>query len=127
MPAQTNTNPRHGILMKTTPSGQGLVKFRGLDRHLQFHDIGGRHPRKRVVAALEGALAAADTLVAILSLAAKGCVVSADQAMDRCRAPGRCHSWARFAPERLSDAPVSVGCRKHLRTEADLNSAAAND
>ena len=37
--------------------------------------------------------------------------------------PGMRHFWARFAPGRLYDAPVSMGSRKHPLAEADLNPA----
>ena len=37
--------------------------------------------------------------------------------------PGMRHFWARFAPGRLYDVPVSMGCRKHPLAEADLNPA----
>ena len=114
MPAQTDANPRHGILIKTTPEDQGLVKLPALAPHLQFRDIGGqqtllvsesfntllhgklhcdllplldgRHPPDEIVAALDGAHAAADVLAAIVALSAKGYVVSADHGMDRSRA-----------------------------------------
>ena len=37
--------------------------------------------------------------------------------------PGMRHFWARFAPGRLYDVPVSMGCRKQPLAEADLNPA----
>ncbi|MDE0391058.1 MAG: TOMM precursor leader peptide-binding protein [Rhodospirillales bacterium] len=37
--------------------------------------------------------------------------------------PGMRHFWARFAPGRLYDVPVSMGCREHPLAEADLNPA----
>ena len=37
--------------------------------------------------------------------------------------PGMRHFWARFAPGRLYDVPVSMGCRKCPLAEADLNPA----
>ena len=37
--------------------------------------------------------------------------------------PGMRHFWARFAPGRLYDAPVSMGYREHPLAEADLNPA----
>ncbi len=36
--------------------------------------------------------------------------------------PGMRHFWARFAPGRLYDVPVSMGRREHPLAEADLNS-----
>ena len=114
MPAQTDSDPRHGILAKTTPADLGLVKLPALTPHLQCHDIGeqqtllvsesfntllhgklysnllplldGRHTQDEIVAALEGSHAAAELLAAIASLSAKGYVVSADHGMDRYRA-----------------------------------------
>ena len=35
--------------------------------------------------------------------------------------PGMRHFWARFAPGRLYDVPVSMGCRERPLAEADLN------
>ena len=37
--------------------------------------------------------------------------------------PGLRHFWPRFAPGRLYDAPVRLGCRRRPLTEADLNPA----
>ena len=37
--------------------------------------------------------------------------------------PGMRHFWARFAPGRLYDIPVSIGRREHPLAEADLNPA----
>ena len=37
--------------------------------------------------------------------------------------PGMRHFWARFAPGRLYDVPVSMGCRESPLVEADLNPA----
>ena len=37
--------------------------------------------------------------------------------------PGMRHFWARFAPGRLYDVPVSLGCRERPLDEADLNPA----
>ena len=35
--------------------------------------------------------------------------------------PGMRHFWARFAPGRLYDVPVTMGRRSHPLEEADLN------
>ena len=114
MPAQMDANPRRGILLKTTPADEGLVRLPALAPHLQFHDIGerqtllvsetfntllhgklhcdllplldGRRALDEIVAALDGAHAGADVLAAIAALSAKGYVVSADHGMDRDRA-----------------------------------------
>ncbi len=104
---------RRGILAGTTPADRGLVKHPALTPHLQFHEIGegqallvsesfntllhGRlycdllplldgRPQDEIVAALEGAHTAADILAAIVSLSARGYVVSDDHGMDRRRA-----------------------------------------
>ncbi len=37
--------------------------------------------------------------------------------------PGMRHFWARFAPGRLYDVPVSMGYRESPLAEADLNPA----
>ena len=113
MPSETRPNPRRGILTRTTPADQGLVKLPALSPHLQFHDIGveqtllfsesfntllngklnqdllpllGRHPLDEIVATLESTHAAGDVLTTLASLSAKGYVVSADHGMERRRA-----------------------------------------
>ena len=138
MPAQTDANPRHGILIRTTPADQGLVKLPALAPHLQFHDIGeqqtllvsesfntllhgklygdllplldGRRPPDEMVATLEGAHAAADVLAAIVSLSAKGYVVSADHGMDRSRAAywSSLGASPRWVERRLAESPIAV-------------------
>ena len=138
MPAQTDANPGHGILIKTTPEDQGLVKLPALAPHLQFHHVGGqqallvsesfntllhgklhcellplldgRHPPDEIVAALDGAHAAADVLAAIVSLSAKGYVVSADHGMDRSRAAywSSLGASPRWVERRLAESPVAV-------------------
>ena len=114
MAAQTDANPRRGILTRTTPADEGLVKLPALAPHLQFHDVGegqtllfsetfntllhgrlhgdllplldGRRALDEIVAALDGAHAGAEVLAAVAGLSAKGYVVSADHDMDRDRA-----------------------------------------
>ena len=138
MHARTDTNPRHGILIKTTPSDQALVKLPALAPHLRFHDIGeqqsllvsesfntllhgklysnllplldGRHGPEEIVAALEGAHAAADVLAAIVSLAAKGYVVSADHGLDRFRAAywSSLGASPRWVEQRLAESRITV-------------------
>ena len=138
MPAQTDTNRRPGILIRTTPTDRGLVERPVLAPHLQFHDTGdrqallvsesfntllhgrlycdlmpfldGRHPQDAIVAALEGAHAAADVLAAIVSLSAKGYIVSADHAMNRSRAAywsslGASPCWVE---RRLAESRIAV-------------------
>ena len=138
MPAQTGTKSRQGILTRTTPSDQGLVRLPALAPHLRFHDIGGqqtllvsesfntllhgelycnllplldgRHPQEEIVAALGGAHAATDVLAAIVSLSAKGYVVSADHGMDRCRAAywSSLGASPRWVEQRLAESRVAV-------------------
>ena len=111
---QTDANPRPGILTGTTAADRGLVERPALAPHLQFHQVGdrqallfsesfntllhgglycdllalldGRRPQGDIVAALEGAYPAGDIRAAIISLSARGYVVSADHGMDRLRA-----------------------------------------
>ena len=138
MPAPTEINPGHGILAKTTPSDQGLVKLPALAPHLRFRDIGeqqvllvsesfntllhgklhcsllplldGRHSLEEIIAALEGAHAAADVLAAIVTLSAKGYVVSADHGMDRCRAAywSSLGASPRWVEQRLAESRIKV-------------------
>ena len=138
MPAKTDTNPRQGILTRTTPADQGLVQLPALAPHLQFHDIGGRqsllvsesfntllhgelhadllplldgrHPQDEIVAALQGVHAAADVLAAIASLSAKGYVVSGDHGLDRCRAAywSSLGASPRWVERRLAETRIAV-------------------
>ena len=138
MPVRTDTDPRQGILVKTTPADLGPVKLPALTPHLQFHPVGeqqtllvsesfntllhgklysdllplldGRRPQDKIVAALKGAHAAADVLATIVSLSAKGYVVSGDHGMDRCRAAywsslGASPVWVE---QRLAESRVAV-------------------
>ena len=137
-PAQTKMNPRQGILTKTTPADQGLVEFPALAPHLQFHEIGegqtllvsesfdtllhgglypdllpllggGRTPAG-IAAALEGRHPAADVLAAVVSLSARGYVVSADHGMDRPRAAywSSLGASPRWVEQRLAESRVAV-------------------
>ena len=135
---QTDTNPRRGILIRTTPADQGLVELPGLAPHLQFRDIGdgqtllvsesfntllhgklycdllprldGRRRHDEIVAALDGAHAAADVLAAMVSLSAKGYVVSADHRIDPCRAAywSTLGASPRWVEQRLTQSRVAV-------------------
>ena len=135
---QTDTNPRRGILIRTTPADQGLVELPGLAPHLQFRDIGdgqtllvsesfntllhgklycdllprldGRHRHDEIVAALDGAHAAADVLAAMVSLSARGYVVSADHRIDPCRAAywSTLGASPRWVEQRLTQSRVAV-------------------
>ena len=99
------------MMIRTTPADEGVVEQPGLAPHLQFRVIGdeqtllvsemfntllhgklncdllplldGRTPIGGIVAALEGDHAAAEILAAVVSLAGKGYVVSADHGMER--------------------------------------------
>ena len=149
MQTQTTARPKRGILIKSTPADQGLVEVPTLAPHLQFHDVGGQqlllvsesfntllhgglycdllplldgsHPRHEIVKTLEGTHAAADILAAIVSLSARGYVVSADYGMDR----GRAAYWSslgaspRWVEQRLAKSRVAVvgdrgGLVRHL-------------
>ncbi len=138
MPTQTDVNSRRGILIKTTPEDEGLVKLPALAPHLQFHEVGdrqtllvsetfntllhgklyrdllplldGRQALDGIVAALHGAHAGADVLAAVAGLSAKGYVVSADHGMDR----GRAAYWSslgaspRRVEQELAETRVAV-------------------
>lgn len=112
--ARTDAQPRRGILVRTTPADEGLVEFPALAPHLRFHVISeqqtllvsetfntllhgglycdllplldGLRGRAEIVAALAGRHAAADLDAAVVSLSAKGYIVSAGHGMDQSRA-----------------------------------------
>ena len=138
MTTETASTPRPGILTRTTPEDRGLVALPALAPHLQFHDIGerqallvsesfntllhgapycdllplldGRRRLDEIIANLQGAHSAADVRSAIVSLSARGYVVSADHGMDR----GRAAYWSslgaspRWVERRLAEARVAV-------------------
>ena len=136
--SRTDTEPRRGILVKTTPADLGLVQLPELTQHLQFHNIGdqqtllvsesfntllhgklysnllplldGRRPLDEIVAALEGDHAAADVLAAMASLSAKGYVVSANHGMDRCRAAywSSLGASPSWVEQRLAESGIAV-------------------
>ena len=136
--SRTDAEPRHGILVKTTPADLGLVQLPALTPHLQFHDLDeqqtllvsesfntllhgklyshllplldGRRPLDEIVAALEDAHAAADVLAAMASLSAKGYVVSANHGMDRCRAAywSSLGASPRWVEQRLAESRIAV-------------------
>ena len=135
---QADTTPRGGILSKSTPADRGLVKRPVLTPHLQFRDIGdqrallvsesfntllhgklycdllplldGRRAADAIVSAIEGDHAVADVLAAMVSLSARGYVVSANHGMD----PGRAAYWSSqgaspcWAEKRLSESRVAA-------------------
>ena len=138
MPAPTDAKRRPGLLIRTALADRGLVELPELTPHLQFRDIGdrrtllasesfntllhgqlygdllplldGRHPQGEIVAALDGAHAAADVLATIVSLSARGYVVSADHGMDRSQAAywsslGATPCWVE---QRLAEARIAV-------------------
>ncbi len=110
-PAQAKAGPGRGVLTRTTPADQGLVRLPVLAPHLQFHDIGeqrallvsetfntllhgrlyrdllalmdGRRSLDEIVPALEGDHAATGVLAAVAALSARGYVVSGEHGMDR--------------------------------------------
>ena len=114
MPAQAKARPGRGILTRTTPADQGLVRLPVLAPHLQFRDIGERQTLlvsetfntllhgglyrdllplmdgcrslDEIVRALEGDRAATGVLAAVAGLSARGYVVSGEHGMDRDRA-----------------------------------------
>ena len=136
--SQNDTKPRRGILTRTTPADQGLVKLPALAPHLQFRDIGeqqtllvsesfntllhgrlycellplidGRRPQDEIVAALEGSHAATDVLAAMASLSARGYVVSAEHGMDPCRAAywSSLGASPRWVEQRLAESRIAV-------------------
>ena len=138
MPTQTKRNPRRGILTKTTPADQGLVELPALTPHLQFHEIDerqtllvsesfdtllhgglygdllplldGRRSQTEIAAALDGRHAAADVHAAIVSLSARGYVVSADHGMERPRAAywSSLGASPRWVEGRLAESRVAV-------------------
>ena len=133
-----DTNSRQGILLRTTPGDQGLVRLPALAPHLQFRAIGeeqtllvsesfntllhgklypdllplldGRHAQEEIAARLADAHAATDVLATIVSLSAKGYVVSAEHGMDA----GRAAYWSSlgaspcWAEQRLAESCVAV-------------------
>ena len=112
--ARTDAHSRRGILVRTTPADEGLVERPALAPHLRFHVISeqqtllvsetfntllhgslycdllplldGRRGRAEIVAVLDGRHAAADLDTAVVSLSAKGYIVSAGHGMDQNRA-----------------------------------------
>ena len=138
MPAPTDAQRRRGLLVRTAPADRGLVERPALAPHLQYRDIGdrrtllvsesfntllhgklygdllplldGRRPQGEIVAALDGAHAAADVQATIAALAARGYVVSADHGMDR----GQAAYWSSlgaspcWVERRLAEARIEV-------------------
>ena len=138
MPPPSATGSRQGILTRTTPADQGLVKRPALAPHLQFHVVGeqqillvsesfntllhgelyrtllplldGGHSCPEIVAAAGEAHSAVDVLAALVSLSARGYIVSADHALDRQRAAywsslGASPCWVE---QRLAESRIAV-------------------
>ena len=130
-------NPAAGILRKTTAADRGLVERPVLAPHLTCHPLGDRRvlltsetfhtllggpihadllpqldgrTHREVAAALSPTHAAGDVQAAIISLASRGYVVSADHAL----AAGRAAYWSalgaspRWAEQRLGASTVAV-------------------
>ena len=138
MKSPTGANPRQGILLRTTPGDQGLVRLPALAPHLQFRAIGeeqtllvsesfntllhgklypdllplldGRHAQEKIAARLADAHAVADVLAAIVSLTAKGYVVSAEHGMEAARAAywSSLGASPRWVEQRLAESSVAV-------------------
>ncbi len=138
MQAQTDTLRRRGILTRTAPADQGIVERPALTPHLKFHAVGeqqtllvsesfntlmhgqltcdllplldGQRPLDEIVAALRGRHDAADVRAAVVSLSARGYVVSADYRMDRSRAAywSSLGASPRWAEQRLKESRVAV-------------------
>ena len=72
--------------------------------------LDGRRTQQEVVTTLEGAHATPDVLAAIMSLAARGYVVSADHGMDECRAAywSTLGASPRWVEQRLVESRVAV-------------------
>ena len=138
MKDRTDSNPQRGILIRTTPADLGLVELPALTPHLQFRDIGeqqtllvsesfntllhgklnrdllplldGRHSHRAIVESLEGDHAATDVLAAMVTLSARGYVVSADHGMD----PARAAYWSslgaspRWVEQQLAESRIEV-------------------
>ena len=138
MQALTDTLRRRGILTRTAPADQGIVERPALTPHLNFHAVGeqqtllvsetfntlmhgqltcdllplldGRRPLDEIVVALRGRHDAADVRAAVVSLSARGYVVSADHGMDRSRAAywSSLGASPRWAEQRLKESHVAV-------------------
>ena len=126
------------ILTKTTPADQGLVKLPALTSHLKYHLIGeqqtllvsesfntlmhgelicdllpllnGQRWLDEIVVSLEERHAAADVRAAVVSLSAKGYVVSADHGMNQSRAAywSSLGASPRWVEKRLAESRIAV-------------------
>ena len=128
----------HGILTRTTPADRGLVRIPALTPHLGFRDIGeerallvsesfntllhgrlhcdllplvdGRRRCDEIAAALQDSYLAATVSDAIVSLAGKGYLVSAEHGLDRDGAAywSSLGASPRWAEQRLAESSVEV-------------------
>ena len=133
-----NSPKQSGILIKTTPADQGLVKLPVLAPHLRFHDLGnqqillvsesfntllhgklyakllpllnGTNTLDTIVASLDSEYSFANLLSAVVSLSNKGYVVSADHSMDSATAAywSALGATPRWVEKRLKEVSVSV-------------------
>ena len=138
MRTQTESKSSGGILRRITPADQGLVELPALAPHLRFHVIGeqqtllvsetfntllhgglycdllplldGRRAQGEIIAALEASHAAADVLSALISLSAKGYVLSADHGMDADRAAywSSLGASPRWVEQQLAESRIAV-------------------
>ena len=129
---------KQGILTWTTSADRGLVRIPALTPHLRFRDIGeqrallvsesfntllhgqlycdllplvdGRRPGDEIVAALQDTYLAPTVSDAIVSLAGKGYLVSAEHGMDRDQAAywSSLGASPRWAERRLAESSVQV-------------------
>lgn len=154
MDSKTDRNPQGGILRRSTVADQDPIERPALTPHLRFHSLDeqrtilvsenfntllhgrlysdllplldGQGSRDELIAALDGLHAPGDVSQAIVSLAAKGYVVSAEHAMAHARAAywsslGASPCWVE---QRLAQACVSVE-GDHDRLAQHLESAGA--
>ena len=135
---QTDTSPQRGILKRTIPADRGSVELPALTPHLRFHAIGeqqmllvsdsfntllhgqmtcdllplldGQHPLDEIVVALRDRHDAADVRAAVISLSARGYVVSGDHGMELSRAAywSSLGASPRWAEQRLKQSHVTV-------------------
>ena len=138
MTVSKEETPTQGILTKTTPADQGLVKFPTLSPHLEFHNIGDDQSilvsesfntllegklysdvlslldrsctLETIVAELKDEHDLASVLTTIATLSSKGYVVSAEHSMDRAQAAywSTLGASPRWVEHRLAEARVQI-------------------
>ena len=137
-PGQARTDSPRGILARTTPEDCGRVEIPALSPHLVFHVIGeqqillvsesfdtllhgglycdllplldGRRPLAEIVGTLHGRHADTHVEAAVVSLADRGYVVSADHGMGRERAAywSSLGASPRWVEHRLSESRIAL-------------------